>query len=81
MRSNSQKSGDGGAVVPRPGKVDNGIIPTSFRTLSGYLRIVSSGASTMASTVRSAASAMVEREEEANHDQVRGRWFMEYRFS
>ncbi|KAI3466209.1 hypothetical protein Pfo_022872 [Paulownia fortunei] len=75
MRNDSQRSGDGGALVPRPGKVNNGVIPNSFKALSSYLRIVSSGASTVASTVRSAASAasaVVERERdgETNHDQV-----------
>ncbi|KAL0362269.1 UNVERIFIED_CONTAM: Autophagy-related protein 18f [Sesamum calycinum] len=51
----------------------NGIIPNSFKALSSYLRVVSSGASTVASTVRSAASAassaIVERDGDANHDQ------------
>lgn len=72
MRNDSQKSGDGGSVVPR-GRVNNGILP-NFRTFSSYLKIVSSGASTVASTVRSAASAasaIVERDGDTNHDQVR----------
>ncbi|KAH6835528.1 hypothetical protein C2S53_015621 [Perilla frutescens var. hirtella] len=72
MRNDSQKSGDGGAVVPR-GRVNNGILPNSFRAFSSYLKIVSSGASTVASTLRSAASAasaIVERDGETNHDQV-----------
>lgn len=74
MRNDSQRNGDGEAMVPRPGRVNNGIIPNSFKTLSSYLKIVSSGASTVASTVRSAASAasaIVERDGETNHDQVR----------
>ncbi|KAL0302074.1 UNVERIFIED_CONTAM: Autophagy-related protein 18f [Sesamum radiatum] len=74
MRNDGQKSGDGGALVPRPGRGSNGIIPNSFKALSSYLRVVSSGASTVASTVRSAASAassaIVERDGDANHDQV-----------
>ncbi|KAG8386192.1 hypothetical protein BUALT_Bualt03G0123400 [Buddleja alternifolia] len=73
MRNGSQKSGpgaDSGALLPRSG---NGIIPNSFRAFSSYLRIVSSGASSVASTVRSAASAasaIVERDNETDHDQV-----------
>uniref|UniRef100_A0A5B7B4D3 Putative autophagy-related protein 18f isoform X1 n=1 Tax=Davidia involucrata TaxID=16924 RepID=A0A5B7B4D3_DAVIN len=58
-------------VMPRPGRA-NGFIPT-FRALSSYLRIVSSGASTVASTVRSAASAataIVDRDNAVSHDQV-----------
>ncbi|KAL3639928.1 hypothetical protein CASFOL_014896 [Castilleja foliolosa] len=73
MRNDSQRSGDGGGVVPIPGRVNNGIIPNSFKTLSSYLKIVSSGASTVASTVRSAASAasaVVERDGETNQYQV-----------
>jgi len=48
----------------------NGLIPSSFRAISSYLRIVSSGASTVASTVRSAASSIVDRDEDARYDQV-----------
>ncbi|KAL3636806.1 hypothetical protein CASFOL_019105 [Castilleja foliolosa] len=78
MRNDIQRSGDGGAVVPIPGRINrinNGIIPNSFKTISSYLKIVSSGASTVASTVRSAASAasaVVERERdgETNHYHV-----------
>ncbi|XP_011097925.1 autophagy-related protein 18f [Sesamum indicum] len=74
MRNDGQKSGDGGALVPRPGRGNNGIIPNSFKALSSYLRVVSSGASTVASTVRSAASAassaIVERDGDTYHDQV-----------
>lgn len=54
---------------PHSGRT-NGFIPTSFRAISGYLRIVSSGASTVASTVRSAASSIVDRDDDASHDQV-----------
>ncbi|XP_076905511.1 autophagy-related protein 18f-like [Bidens hawaiensis] len=50
---------------------NNGIIPSSIRSFSSYLRIVSSGASTVASTVRSAASsAIVDRDSDSGHDQV-----------
>ncbi|XP_042041791.1 autophagy-related protein 18f-like isoform X1 [Salvia splendens] len=72
MRNHSQKSGDSGSVVPR-GRVNNGILPNSFRAFSSYLKIVSSGASTVASTVRSAASAasaIVERDGDTSHDQI-----------
>ncbi|XP_076959715.1 autophagy-related protein 18f-like [Bidens hawaiensis] len=49
----------------------NGIIPSSIRSFSSYLRIVSSGASTVASTVRSSASsAIVDRDSDSGHDQV-----------
>ncbi|XP_075503183.1 LOW QUALITY PROTEIN: autophagy-related protein 18f-like [Primulina tabacum] len=74
MRNDIQRSGgDGGAIAPRQGKGNNGIIPNSFKAISSYLRIVSSGASTVASTVRSAAtaaSAVVERDIETNTEQV-----------
>lgn len=63
----------------------NGFLPTSFRTLSGYLRTVSSGASSVASSVRSAgasvASSLVDKDGgDANCDQVTSssfimRWF------
>lgn len=69
MRNDGQKPQGG---VPRSGRT-NGFIPSSFRAISSYLRIVSSGASTVASTVRSAASAaIVDRDNDASHDQV---WF------
>ncbi|KAL9255259.1 Autophagy-related protein [Drosera capensis] len=48
----------------------NGFIPSSFRAFSSYLKIVSSGASTVASSVRSAASAIVDRDDDARRDQV-----------
>ncbi|OVA11168.1 WD40 repeat [Macleaya cordata] len=58
----------------KPQKPTNGFIPTSFRTLSGYLRTVSSGASSVASSVRSAgasvASSIVDRDGDASCDQV-----------
>lgn len=62
--------GRNGGGVSRHGKA-NGFIPSSFRALSSYLRIVSSGASTVARSAVSAASSIVERDEDANHDQVR----------
>ncbi|KAF8414077.1 hypothetical protein HHK36_002076 [Tetracentron sinense] len=69
MRNDVQKSQGG---VPRSGR-SNGFIP-SLRTISSYLRIVSSGASSVASTVRSAgasvASSIVDRDDDAGRDQV-----------
>ncbi|KAE9456610.1 hypothetical protein C3L33_11615, partial [Rhododendron williamsianum] len=53
-----------------PGRA-NGFIPTSFRALSSYLRIVSSGASSVARSAASAASAIVERDNDNSHDQFR----------
>lgn len=67
MRKIDQKQRYGGGG-------NNGFIPSSFRSLSSYLRIVSSGASTVASTVRSAASSastIVDRDSDAVPDQVR----------
>ncbi|GAA0163299.1 hypothetical protein LIER_19198 [Lithospermum erythrorhizon] len=57
--------------VARLGKGNNnGLIPSSFRTLSGCLRVVSSGASNVVRSAASAASAIVERESESSYDQV-----------
>ncbi|MCD7463910.1 hypothetical protein HAX54_051687 [Datura stramonium] len=72
MRNEDQKPPlEGGNValggLPGSGRSKHGVFPTSFRALS---KIVSSGASTVASTVKSAASAIVERENESSHDQV-----------
>lgn len=70
MRNEDQKP-EGATAMPRFGRTNGGFIPTSFRAFS---RIVSTGASTVASTVRSAASAasaIVDRENDAFHDQVR----------
>ncbi|CAK9150291.1 unnamed protein product [Ilex paraguariensis] len=69
MRNDGQKPQGG---VPRQGR-NNGFVNSSFRALSSYLRIVQSGASTVASTVRSAASAasaIVDRDTDSSHDQV-----------
>ncbi|XP_076893256.1 autophagy-related protein 18f-like [Bidens hawaiensis] len=64
MRRIDQKQRYGGGGT-------GGFIPSSFRSLSSYLRIVSSGASTVASSVRSAASAaIVDRDSDAVPDQV-----------
>ncbi|KAM7492666.1 hypothetical protein LguiA_035587 [Lonicera macranthoides] len=48
----------------------NGFFPNSIRAISGYLKIVSSGASNVASTVRSAASGIADRECRVKHGQV-----------
>ncbi|KAJ4832445.1 hypothetical protein Tsubulata_017108 [Turnera subulata] len=48
----------------------NGFFPSSFRAISGYLRIVSSGASTVAKSAASVAQSIVDREDDAGHDQV-----------
>ncbi|GKV45777.1 hypothetical protein SLEP1_g52824 [Rubroshorea leprosula] len=63
------KSGDGqqrtqgGGVVSRSAR-------SSFRAISSYLRIVSSGASTAARSAVSVASSIVDRADDSGHDQV-----------
>lgn len=69
MRNDGQKQQQGG--VPRPGR-PNGFLPSSFRAISSYLRIVSSGASTVARSAASVASSIVDRDDDVNHDQVWG---------
>ncbi|KAJ6301053.1 hypothetical protein OIU77_015372 [Salix suchowensis] len=49
----------------------NGFLPSSFRAISSYLRIVSSGASTVARSAASAAQSIADRDDDANHDQVK----------
>lgn len=70
MKNDGQRLQNGGGG-PRSAARSNGFF--SLRTISSYLRIVSSGASTVASTVRSAgasvASSIVDREDEGR-DQV-----------
>lgn len=73
MRNDAQKQqllhqGNGGAGGG--GGRTNGFIPSSFRALSSYLRIVSSGASTVARSAASVASSIVERDDDPDHDQV-----------
>lgn len=75
MRNDSKKSagGSGAGGMPQSGRGNNGIIPTSIKSISSYWRIVSSGASSVASTVKSAASAasaIVDRDSEFPQDQV-----------
>lgn len=71
MKNDGQRS-QGGGGGPRPAARSNGFF--SLRAISSYLRIVSSGASTVASTVRSAgasvASSIVDREDDTGRDQV-----------
>lgn len=82
MRNNEVQKPLGG-VVPtssstsssRSGRSGNhGFLPTSFRSLSGYLRTVSSGASSVASSVRSAgasvASSIADKIDDSSSDQV-----------
>ncbi|KAK9092131.1 hypothetical protein Syun_027042 [Stephania yunnanensis] len=61
-------------AVPKSGR-SNGFIPNSFRAISSYFKIVSSGASTVASTVRTAgatvANSILDRDEDGSRDQVR----------
>ncbi|OWM81239.1 autophagy-related protein 18f [Punica granatum] len=58
-----------GSKSPRSGRV-NGFIPSSFRAISSYLRIVSSGASTVARSAASVASSIVDKDDDGAHDQV-----------
>lgn len=57
-------------VVGGGGGRTNGFIPSSFRAISSYLRIVSNGASTVARSAASVASSIVDRDDDADHDQV-----------
>ncbi|KOM43850.1 hypothetical protein LR48_Vigan05g145500 [Vigna angularis] len=69
MRNDAQKQqllhqGNGGGKT-------SGFIPSSFRALSSYLRIVSSGASTVARSAASVvASSVVDRDDVPDHDKV-----------
>ncbi|KAF7833879.1 autophagy-related protein 18f-like [Senna tora] len=69
MRKDDQKQHQGGAAIPRSGRT-NGLIPSSFRAISSYLRIVSSGASNVARSAASVASSIVDRDGDTDHDQV-----------
>lgn len=71
MKNDAQKHQDDGA--PRNGRSGgNGFF--SVRSLSNYMRIVSSGASNVASNVRSAGASIVSsisnRHDDAGRDQV-----------
>ncbi|KAJ8763665.1 hypothetical protein K2173_003137 [Erythroxylum novogranatense] len=52
------------------GRVNSGFLPSSFRAISSYLRIVSSGASNVAKSAASVAQSIVDRDDDANHNQV-----------
>lgn len=65
-----QQGGVGVGVVGGGGGRTNGFLPNSFRAISSYLRIVSSGASTVARSAASVASSIVDRDDVADHDQV-----------
>ncbi|KAI4322826.1 hypothetical protein L6164_022483 [Bauhinia variegata] len=67
MRNDGQQQQQGSA--PRSGRT-SGFFPSSFRAISSYLRIVSSGASTVARSAASVASSIVDRDDDADHDQV-----------
>lgn len=67
MRNDGGQKQQGG--VPRPGRT-NGFIPSSFRAISSYLKIVSSGASTVARSAASVASSIVDKDDDASRDQV-----------
>ncbi|KAL1184924.1 hypothetical protein V6Z11_A01G079100 [Gossypium hirsutum] len=58
-----QSRTQGGGVVSRSAR-------SSFRAISSYLRIVSSGASTVARSAVSVASSIVDREDDSGYDQV-----------
>ncbi|ESW04971.1 hypothetical protein PHAVU_011G140900 [Phaseolus vulgaris] len=62
----------GGVAAGTGGKTNsNGFIPGSFRTFSGYLKIVSSGASTVArSAAASFASSILDKHDVADRDRV-----------
>ncbi|KAI4340059.1 hypothetical protein MLD38_024933 [Melastoma candidum] len=67
MRNNDvQRQSNGGGSNHRA----NGLIPSSFRAISSYWRIVSSGASTVARSAANVASSLVDRDDYPSHDQV-----------
>lgn len=73
MRNDGQKQQlihQGVGVAAAGGGKTNGFIPSSFRAISSYLRIVSSGASTVARSAASVASSIVDRDDVSDHDQV-----------
>lgn len=63
MRNSSDGKKPQNGVVSRSGK-------SPFRAISSYLRIMSSGASTVAKSAVSVASSIVERDDDSSHDQV-----------
>ncbi|XP_054815071.1 autophagy-related protein 18f-like isoform X1 [Prosopis cineraria] len=67
MMNDDQKPQQAGGV--RSGRT-NGFFPSSLRAISSYLRVVSSGASNVARSAASVASSIVDRDDDANSDQV-----------
>ncbi|MBA0606609.1 hypothetical protein Godav_019051 [Gossypium davidsonii] len=66
-----RNSGDGqGQSRTQSGGVVSRSARSSFRAISSYLRIVSSGASTVARSAVSVASSIVDREDDSGYDQV-----------
>lgn len=54
----------------KPNQGGRGFFPNSFRAISSYWRVVSSGASNVARSAASVASSIVDRDDDANSDQV-----------
>ncbi|KAI4374756.1 hypothetical protein MLD38_012713 [Melastoma candidum] len=69
-QSFSNGGGGGTSPMPRSAGRTNGLIPSSFRAISSYWRVVSSGASTVARSAANVASSIVDKEEVPSHDQV-----------
>ncbi|EEF39532.1 breast carcinoma amplified sequence, putative [Ricinus communis] len=65
-----RNSNDGQNHKNLQGRANNGFLPSSFRAISSYLRIVSSGASTVARSAASVAQSIVDRDDDASNDQV-----------
>lgn len=65
-----RNSSDGQQLKNSQGRANNGFLPSSFRAISSYLRIVSSGASTVARSAASVAQSIVDRDDDGNNDQV-----------
>ncbi|KDP39046.1 hypothetical protein JCGZ_00803 [Jatropha curcas] len=72
-----RKSSDGQQLKNTQGRANNGFLPSSFRTISSYLRIVSSGASTVARSAASVAQSIVDRDDDGNNDKVQWAGFDE----
>lgn len=67
-----RKDGDGS---PKPTTTSDGVVSrsarSSFRAFSNCIKVISSGASTVARTAVSAASSVANRDIDSLHDQVR----------
>ncbi|KAI4366130.1 hypothetical protein MLD38_022048 [Melastoma candidum] len=66
--SNGRRGGT--SHMPQSAGRTNGLIPSSFRAISSYWTIVSSGASTVARSAANVASSIVDREEDPSNDQI-----------